>query len=52
MPNTRERWRNFGDVLIPPVKCSILSSASSTHKNKARIEKWESPLIQTLKLKT
>ena len=27
MPNTRERWRNFGDVLILPVKCSIGSAA-------------------------
>jgi hypothetical protein len=27
MPNTKERWRNFGDVLIPPVKCSIGSAA-------------------------
>jgi len=27
MPNTRERWRNFGDVLILPVKCSIGSVA-------------------------
>jgi hypothetical protein len=27
MPNTRGRWRNFGDVLILPVKCSIGSAA-------------------------
>ena len=27
MPNTKERWRNFGDVLILPVKYSIGSAA-------------------------
>jgi hypothetical protein len=27
MPNTRERWRNFGDVLILPVEYSIGSAA-------------------------
>ena len=27
MPNTTERWRNFGDVLILPVKYSIGSAA-------------------------